>query len=85
MVSAHSADQQWRAQSKVLIYCGIDQWKQTILTWSVGAGERGGRFFIKEEEHPVMTAVLVYRSSLVKNRWAEEVLEIARSALMMGF
>lgn len=85
MVSAHSASQQWRAQYGVLALCGAEQWKQTILTWSHGSNERRGPWYSIDEQHPVMTAVLVYRSALVKRRSDEEVLKVARSAMKLGF
>lgn len=85
MVSAHSADHQWRKQYGVLIRCGIEGWKQTILTWNHGSNERGGPRFDVDQQHPVMTAVLVYRSVLVRKRRAEEVLKVARSAMSLGF
>jgi hypothetical protein len=85
MVSAHSADQQWRAQYGVLGLCGIEQWKQAILVWTHGSNERRGPRYSVDQQHPVMTAVLVYRSALVRNRWAEEALKVARSAMSLGF
>jgi hypothetical protein len=85
MVSAHSADQQWRAQYRVLSLCGVEQWKQSILTWTQGSNERGGPRYSVDQQHPVMTTVLVYRSALLKSIWAEEVVKVARSAMRIGF
>lgn len=85
MVSAHDWRQQWRAQYKVLSLCGIEQWKQTIVNWSYGTSERGGPRYGIDEQHPVMTVVLVYRSALLRDIRAEKVLKIARSAMVLGF
>jgi hypothetical protein len=85
MVSAHSAGQQWRDQYKVLAFCGVEKWKQTIMTWTPCVDKRGGLFHGVDEEHPVLTAVKVYASALVKRRQAEKVLDVARSAMMIGY